>query len=346
MSETAVTPKSDLPGVADSELLAFFSETRDTPLAAFHHALQETLETAYHQRIHGRTREWETLFSRLPALASDTTRLDQGTITISAKDQARVPDNFSELLMELHPWRKGPFELFNTFIDTEWRSDWKWDRLQSHIRTLENREVLDIGCGNGYHMLRMLGAGAKRVTGADPTRLFLYQFCLLKKYLGRIPVWLLPLKSEQLPAFGFFDTVFSMGVLYHRRSPLEHLEELHRFLRPGGELVLETLVIEGDSRSALIPEERYAKMGNVWFIPSVDMLELWLRRAGFTDIRTIDITRTDPEEQRATPWMQFQSLKDFLDPDSPEKTIEGYPAPTRAITLARRKPGPALEKEA
>ena len=56
-----------------------------------------------------------------------------------------------------------------------------------------------------------------------------------------------------------------MGVLYHRRSPIDHLLELKGCLQTGGELVLETLVIDGGLGEVLVPENRYAKMRNVWF---------------------------------------------------------------------------------
>lgn len=135
---------------------------------------------------------------------------------------------------------------------------------------------------------------------------------------------------------GCFDTVFSMGVIYHRRAPLEHLAELLDALRPGGELVLETLVIPGDAGQILMPEERYAKMRNVWFIPSADAMLRWLRHAGFRAARLIDESATGIDEQRATPWMRFESLTDFLDPQQPARTVEGYPAPRRALFIANR----------
>ena len=239
-----------------------------------------------------------------------------------------------EQLMVLHPWRKGPFELFDLQIDTEWRSDWKWDRVKPHLADLENRLVLDVGCGNGYHCLRMSGAGAKRVVGIDPSAKFIYQFYALKKYLPPIPVDVLPLASEQLPPVGIFDTVFSMGVIYHRREPLEHLCELKSFLRPGGQLVLETLVIDESEGKSLIPEERYAKMRNVRCIPSPSLALDWLAQSGFREARLVDIAITTTGEQRRTEWMQFESLADFLDPNDPARTIEGYPAPRRGIFTA------------
>ncbi|MDH5370277.1 MAG: tRNA 5-methoxyuridine(34)/uridine 5-oxyacetic acid(34) synthase CmoB, partial [Gammaproteobacteria bacterium] len=198
-----------------------------------------------------------------------------------------------------------------------------------------DKDILDIGCGNGYYALRSYGQGANMVIGVDPGQKYIMQFYALKKYLGNIPVHLLPLGIEDIPAsLKAFDTVFSMGVLYHRRSPLEHLFELRECLKPGGELVLETLVIEGDVNTVLLPTDRYQQMRNVWFLPSCDALVLWLQRCGFKNVRVVDVTKTSTDEQRATDWMTFDSLDKFLDPDDPTKTIEGYPGPMRAVVLA------------
>jgi tRNA (mo5U34)-methyltransferase len=240
-----------------------------------------------------------------------------------------------QLLMQLKPWRKGPFELFGIEIDTEWRSDWKWQRLHEAISPLQGKTVLDVGCGNGYHLWRMRGAGAKCVIGIDPMALFLAQFNVLQHFIQDPQVHLLPLGCDDLPDLPLFDTVFSMGVLYHRPSPLDFLKQLRGQLRPGGELILETLVIEGDVQTVLMPSDRYAKMRNVWFIPSVAALTLWLERVGFSEIRLVNLDRTSLEEQRRTDWMEFESLADFLDPHDSSKTIEGYPAPLRAVLVAQ-----------
>jgi tRNA (mo5U34)-methyltransferase len=77
-------------------------------------------------------------------------------------------------------------------------------------------------------------------------------------------------------------------------------------------------------------------MRNVWFLPSVPALELWLRRAGFVDVRCVDVSTTTVEEQRGTEWMRFQSLSDFLDPADHSKTVEGLPAPRRAVIVGRK----------
>lgn len=299
--------------------------------------LPAQVEQALYGKPHGKRAEWLAALAQLPSVTPSAVRLGDTVRIGTASDLSAAQQEQLRCVLETFvPWRKGPFELFGVSIDTEWRSDWKWQRVVPHLAPLAGRKVLDVGCGSGYHLWRMRAAGASLALGLDPSLFFLMQFHTVKHYLPQEPVHCLPLRSEDLPDLGGkgFDSVFSMGVLYHRRSPLTHLQELKQVLCPGGELVLETLVVAGDAQTVLMPEARYAKMRNVWFIPSVALLELWLRRLGFVNIRTVDINRTSLAEQRSTEWMRFESLCDFLDPSDSERTIEGYPAPTRAVVLA------------
>jgi tRNA (mo5U34)-methyltransferase len=244
------------------------------------------------------------------------------------------------LLEAFHPWRKGPFCLYGIQIDAEWRSDWKWARLAHAITPLDGRLVLDVGCGNGYYAYRALGAGARLVLGIDPTLGFVMQFLALQQFIREPRVAVLPLADTDLPTgLTGFDTVFSMGVLYHRRDSAEHLSAMCRLLRPGGELVLETLVLIEPGQRVLVPAGRYAMMRNVHAIPTLNALLGWLRAAGLRCPRILDVTPTTTGEQRATDWMRFQSLADFLDPNDPRRTIEGHPAPVRAIIAAERSAG-------
>ena len=175
----------------------------------------------------------------------------------------------SEALIKLKLWRKGPFRFFHQLIETEWRSDLKWSRISNHIKPLEGRLVLDVGCGSGYHCWRMLGDGAEKVLGLEPSLLYCAQFESLQTYMQNDSISVLPLRLEDLPArTGAFDTTFSMGVLYHRRSPFDHLLRLKETLRPGGQLVLETLIVDGPVHHVFVPEARYAQMRNVWCLPS------------------------------------------------------------------------------
>ncbi|PPK73508.1 tRNA (mo5U34)-methyltransferase [Methylobacter tundripaludum] len=299
--------------------------------------LPEQLERGFDQSRHGNLAEWQALVDSVPVLPAAQRVLDTDAVQIGGSDDlsATAKNQLESQLKALHPWRKGPYNLFGIHVDTEWRSDWKWNRLKDHIAPLEHRLVLDVGCGNGYHCWRMLGAGAKTVVGIDPMMLNVMQFQLVRKLYGEAPVYVLPMGIEDMP-YGLkaFDTVFSMGVLYHRRSPIDHLMELRDCLQPGGELVLETLVIDGGLGQVLLPEDRYARMRNVWFLPSCDTLVSWLKRCGFKNIRVVDVTVTSIEEQRTTEWMIFHSLKDFLDAKNPQLTCEGLPAPKRAIVIA------------
>ena len=61
----------------------------------------------------------------------------------------------------------------------------------------------------------------------------------------------------------------------------------------------------------------------------------WLSKVGFEDTKVVDVSATSQGEQRSTDWMTFHSLANFLDPMDHTKTIEGHPAPRRAIITAR-----------
>lgn len=302
----------------------------------------ETLRTFYDSK-HGHINNWLGVLKSLPELTPSSIDLNQPAIRVGdASDcDGRTREELREKLKTLWPWRKGPFNLFGIEIDTEWRSDFKWDRVRPYITPLQDRTVLDIGCGSGYHCWRMEGEGAKLVIGIDPTLVYCIQYLVFQRYIQSSKTFVLPFSTDTLPQIPMtFDSVFSMGVLYHRRSPVDHLTQLWDWLDWEGELVLETLVIEGEQGRVLMPEHRYAKMRNVWFIPTPDTLTLWMRRCNFDNIRVVDINQTSFEEQRVTEWMHFESLADFLDPNDPDKTIEGYPAPRRAIIIANKPEKP------
>ena len=288
------------------------------------------------EKRYGDLKRWRESMHALPELTARAIKLDSAYVGAEGDITDITRADLEQALRGLHPWRKGPFSLFGVDIETEWRSDFKWERLADSISSLQGRRVLDVGCGSGYHCWRMRGAGASEVIGIDPTPLFVLQFKAIQKYFGEPAVHVLPLTLEQLPPkLHAFDTVFSMGVLYHRRSPIDHLTDLRDTLVSGGELVLETLVVEGDEQKVFVPPGRYARMGNVWFLPSPEALKLWLSKVGFADIQLIDVSQTSIAEQRSTDWMTFHSLTNFLDPEDPNKTIEGHPAPRRAILTAQ-----------
>ncbi|MFN9718687.1 MAG: tRNA 5-methoxyuridine(34)/uridine 5-oxyacetic acid(34) synthase CmoB [Planctomycetota bacterium] len=299
--------------------------------------LQRQTADALQPDRHGRLNYWIQAWNRLPECAEATIDGSTDAVTVTGLISAEQQQGLRDTLMQLHPWRKGPFRFFDILLDTEWRSNLKWDRLSAHV-DFRDRNVLDIGSGNGYYGWRMLSAGAKMVVGFDPMPLYLMQYECVRKYASSKPLhFILPLTDQMIPErLWWFDVTVSMGVLYHRTSPIDHLKSLSDSLRPGGRLVLETLVLDSPEDTVLVPEDRYAKMRNVWFIPSIPMLNRWLRRTGFRDIELIDLSVTTSSEQRRTEWMTFESLSDFLKPDDPTQTTEGLPGPHRAMLTAVR----------
>jgi tRNA (mo5U34)-methyltransferase len=309
-------------------------------LQHWHEQLAPDLTNALNPVNNGNLPRWLEALETIATFPSNQPfDISQALITTasnsSLSEQHKI--ELKNALKAFHPWRKGPFSIHDIFIDTEWRSDWKWERVLPNLTSLENKRVLDIGCGSGYHLWRMCDQKPSLAIGVDPSLLFMCQFLALKHFIGEdVPTYFLPLTLEQLPKplkGGAFDTVFSMGVLYHRRSPIDHIYDLKSQLAPGGELVLETLVIPEEFGQLLVPKDRYAQMRNVWFLPSISELQRWLERCGLVNVRCVDINQTSVEEQRATEWMEWNSLKDFLDPNDPSKTIEGYPAPLRAVMV-------------
>lgn len=395
------------------------------------------------------------------------------------------------LVIKLVPWRKGPYNFLGTYVDAEWRSDLKWNRLRhlgaisfshagnSALQTvvdkinLQDKLVLDVGPGNGYHLWYMLQAGARQAWGIEPYELFNTQHYLtvtLARYAdvlaalqapvvieednlytavassyvyesvgkgaedteteegsdktalhsyrpvrvgteihlemtklseGRadvsqaysskddlrtdvvlpmmipLPLGVLLDNMQQVQALGggsfgglgrattkqaqvsegkavLFDTVFSMGVLYHRPDPQAFLRDLLTLLKPTGQLVLETICIYTDDMTkacfptleeeqvvnpqsnmlCLYPDKKYCGMTNVYTVPSKELLIQWLNDLGLENVEVLHAAYTTIEEQRAVKLASPQSLTDFLDPHDLTKTIEGYPAPYRVIISA------------
>lgn len=315
----------------------FYQQIATTNLSDWLETLPRQLKE-WETQTHADYAKWRKIVDFLPNLHADEIDLKSAvksdrTFPLSEGEKQRIIHHLKQLM----PWRKGPYHLFGIHVDCEWRSDFKWDRVLPHLAPLQGRTILDVGCGSGYHMWRMVGEGAKMVVGIDPTELFLCQFEAVRKLLNNDRrANLIPLGIEQMQPLAAFDTVFSMGVLYHRKSPLDHLSQLKNQLVKGGELVLETLVVDGDVNTVLVPADRYAKMKNVYFIPSVAALINWLEKVGFTNVRCVDVATTTLEEQRKTDWLENESLIDFLDPNDHSKTIEGYQAPKRAVILANK----------
>ncbi len=238
-----------------------------------------------------------------------------------------------ETALLMKPWRKGPFRINDLFIDSEWQSQIKYNLLEPHFN-LEDKIVGDIGCNNGYYLFRMLSQKPKKLIGFDPSAIYYSQFMFLDHFIKSGIVYEL-LGVEHVEFYEHkFDTLFCLGVLYHRSDPVAMLKSLFKGLNKGGELILDTFMIDGEEEMCLTPRDRYSKIPNIYFVPTVNALKNWCLRAGFESVEVLEIMKTDLNEQRKTEWIDTQSLEDFLDPNDPEKTVEGYPAPKRVYIKA------------
>lgn len=274
------------------------------------------------------------LWKNIAPLREALDSLEDGSWSVEPGDAVKISGNYSDpseierVARMMMPWRKGPFEIFDTYIDSEWRSNIKYNLLRKHFN-LKDKRVADIGCNNGYYLFRMQEDSPKSLVGFDPSPLYKTQFDFINHFVKSAIVYEL-LGVEHLEFYEEkFDTIFCLGVLYHRSDPVAMLKSLYRGLDKQGEVILDTFYIEGDEEMCLCPESSYSKIPNIYFVPTVKALKNWCTRAGFSGFEVLEKTVTNSDEQRKTSWIEGQSLEDFLDKDDNTKTVEGYPAPAR-----------------
>ncbi|HIP46493.1 MAG TPA: tRNA 5-methoxyuridine(34)/uridine 5-oxyacetic acid(34) synthase CmoB [Campylobacterales bacterium] len=258
----------------------------------------------------------------------------EDTIMIDADISQEKKEEIDKIARMMKPWRKGPFKVFDTFIDSEWNSAIKYNLLKPYFN-LKDKCVADIGCNNGYYMFRMLEQNPTKIVGFDPSPLCLTQFDFINHFVKSDIQYEL-LGIEHLEFYKEkFDTIFCLGVLYHRPDPVGALKSLKKGLNKGGELFLDTFMIDGEEEIALTPNKTYSKIPNIYFVPTIPALKNWCLRAGFKEFEVLEIKKTLADEQRKTEWIPGQSLDNFLDKNDPNYTVEGYPAPKRVYIRAR-----------
>ncbi len=305
-------------------------------LESFESELKPLIEAAWNIETNGHIPLWIDALNTLPKALPSSIDLKSNAIRIGQESDIDVEQKQCLLksLRTMMPWRKGPYDFFGTYIDTEWRSWMKWNRLKNVLPNIQDKRIVDIGCGNGYFLWRLMGEGAGSALGIERHILYQTQLLMTQHYLKNDAVHILPITLEQIPAnFDTYDLVLSMGVLYHAKNPINHLERLKKLCHEGSTLILETLIIDGLEDACLKPHGRYAKMRNVYTIPSTLLCEAWLAKVGFKHIQLVDVNQTSMDEQRMTEWMEYESLKQFLHPTNINQTIEGHPAPKRAMLI-------------
>jgi len=243
--------------------------------------------------------------------------------------------NIERIARNLSHWRKGPFVMGELLIDSEWRSNLKWERIKNSLPDLKNKTLLDIGCNNGYFMFEMLKQNPKSILGIDPVPYCEAQFNFLQHFCQAPNLFFEMLGIEEVKHFeNIFDGILNMGIIYHHPNPIEQIKHCKKALKKDGFLLLESITIAGNESIALFPEDRYAKMRNVFFVPTANCMKNWLIKAKFKHVEIVFDELLTNEEQRVTSWSGGASLEDFLDPTNKNLTIEGHPAPRRAAVIA------------
>lgn len=274
----------------------------------------------------------------VPELNLSDNDYSQSAVRFGKKDDLSDQErkHLREKLFDLKPWRKGPYNIAGIEIDTEWRSDWKWDRVLEVLNPLEGKKVCDIGANSGYHMYRMLDQNPEMVLGIDPTIRYYNQFQALQKISAPNQLHFEGFGLEKLHLYPkFFDTMFCMGILYHHSDPVGILKDMYRSMAVDGQLIVECQGIPGDMPVALFPEKMYAKVRGTYFLPTPPCLVNWMKKALFEDVKIFYVHDMGSEEQRTTEWCPHESFSDFVDEET-GLTIEGYPAPVRIYAVARR----------
>lgn len=273
-------------------------------------------------------------WKNIAPIREEIDKLEEGSWKVEFDDAVCIEGNIKDIskvekcAKMMIPWRKGPFKVFDIFIDSEWKSYIKYNLLRKHF-DLRDKKVADIGCNNGYYLFRMQEDSPRSLVGFDPSPLYKTQFDFINHFVKSDIVYEL-LGVEHLEFYEEkFDLIFCLGVLYHRSDPVAMLKSLYRGLDKKGEVILDTFYIEGDEEISLCPKSSYSKIPNIYFVPTIKALENWCRRAGFEGFEVLETSVTNSDEQRKTDWIEGQSLEDFLDKDDKSKTVEGYPAPAR-----------------
>jgi tRNA (mo5U34)-methyltransferase len=274
-----------------------------------------------------------------PEIVADVKDYQGDVVTIGTKNDVSpaIREQVKTQLETFCPWRKGPFHIFGVEIDAEWKSNLKWNRIAPWLDTLENKTVCDLGCNNGYFMFKAAAQNPALVLGMDPTRKFKLAFQYLNQFVKEPNLHMELLGFDDLTCFTeVFDTLFCMGIIYHHENPMAVLRNCHQSIKKGGQVVVETMGISSAEPVCLFPQKRYANMPNVWFVPSQEATANMLIRAGFKDVQCVYNEFLDTGEQRKTRWADVESLGDFLTPENPRLTIEGYEAPSRIYFVARK----------
>lgn len=182
---------------------------------------------------------------------------------------------------------------------------------------LTGKLVLDVGAWDGYWTFEALKRGAAHVTAIDDfsdtlgldaakNRTAWGTFDLCRAALGysndKCNRWNMSIYDVGVNYPKSFDVIFLFGTIYHLRHPLLALDRLFESCKPGGEIYIESAILDdyspyrggigkgypSDENRQIVmefyPENEYGDNPSNWFVPTLACLGHMVRAAGFTDV--------------------------------------------------------------
>lgn len=163
-------------------------------------------------------------------------------------------------------------------------------RLGMLPTSLQGKQVLDVGCWSGGDLLVLAGLGGQ-VIGMEEHPIAAKAAQRLIDLLGlKMSVIESSLFADKQEWSGQFDYAYCSGVIYHVTDPMLLLRILFTYLKPGGDVFIETKSATGEG--SLCSYSGTLEKGWNWYAPNETALGRWMVDAGF-DVKTVRVYRRD-----------------------------------------------------
>lgn len=163
-------------------------------------------------------------------------------------------------------------------------------RLGMLPASLKDKRVLDVGCWSGGDLLVLAGLGGQ-VTAIEEHPVAAQAAQRLLGLLNlNTPVLETSLYADKQEWREQFDYAYCSGVIYHVTDPLLLLRILFAYLKPGGDVFIETKGAGGEG--SLCSYSGTLEKGWNWYAPNEIALGRWMVDAGF-DAKTVRVFRRE-----------------------------------------------------
>lgn len=225
-----------------------------------------------------------------------------------------------EYLPKLGYFLQGPFPLPGQKIAPSiWDCRGKIGNWQATgvIPRLKDARALDVGCNAGYDCFLMKAFGAAEVTGFEPRGFVHHARFMNAVYETGLSFIQKGWEGLKETEYRDYDFINCQGLLYHVKNPMELISTLHKKLRSGGTLLLETHILSESSSMAQFIENSFRNDKTYWWILGDECVKGILRATGFKDVEMV--TKAPAPSKNAA---------------DPFTTIQGYDAGARARFVA------------